>query len=83
MSAEYQAILSVIADAGMGWAPPLRAMNSSRRACSACTHFEMRMIKSGKSDSFGHLLPWCNHPKLGDRGAPTQTGASCSEWSAK
>lgn len=83
MSADYQAALSVIADAGMGWAPPPRAMTASRRACCTCAHFEMRMIKSSKSDSFGHLLPWCEHPKLGDRGAPTQTSASCNEWGAK
>lgn len=76
--------LSLIAEAGMGWKLVHNAEFWTGKPCNACEHFEMRMIKANESDSFGHLLPYCNHPQLpGDGGLRTVPNASCHHWRAK
>jgi len=76
--------LSVIAGAGMGWKSHLDAKTFwNGMPCRKCAFFEMRMIKANESDSFGHLWPTCNHPKLpGQSGQATQPSATCDLWKA-
>lgn len=85
MTTDHENAQHVIADAGMGWKPPLQAKTFwLGKPCRACRSFAMRMIKSSESDSFGHLLPYCNHPMLpGAGGCRTQMLSSCDHWSAK
>lgn len=81
---DHDANLCAIAS-HMGWMPSLLAKNHrAAKPCNACRHFSMRMIKNNEADSFGHLIPYCNHPDLpGDSGLQTQFLSSCNEWGAK
>lgn len=84
MTTDHAIPLNVIAAAGMGWRHFDFRDALLGKCCNTCRHFEMRMIKSNESDSFGHLLPYCNHPTLpGDGGQPTEPVSSCNNWSAK
>ena len=77
--------LDVIAGAGVGWRSALNEKTLRYEIpCSACRHFEMRMIKVRETDSFGHLRPTCNSPALpGGSGQPTLSTATCNHWEAK
>ena len=76
--------LSLIAESGIGWKLVHNTEFWTGKPCNTCDHFEMRMIKANESDSFGHLLPYCNNPQLpGDGGQRTVPNASCHHWRAK
>lgn len=76
---------AAIAAAVVGWKPVYEAKTFwNGKPCNACRHFEMRMIKANESDSFGHVLPYCNHPHLpGEGGYQTQMTATCDLWNAR
>lgn len=85
MSAKPDSQFDVIASAGTGWKSVYEAKTFwYGRQCSACRHFEMRMIKARETDSFGHLSPTCNNPALpGEQDQPPLPSATCNLWEAR